>query len=224
MAVVTLAVVGGFIYIGATSLVKAQDEKLRYEQKLQNKSLDVKNLETKEDKLEKERVKAEQDKALQEKQLQESQKQQQELLEKQKQLEAQLQAKLDTKNTVTLASANTTSVATSAYPRLSNTELASIITRAANRYGINPSEALRVASCESTGATGHYDNTTVNENYAEIAGAYPSGLFQHLANYWPARAAKHGYAGASVFDAEANANVTMAMWAQDNAKGLWECQ
>lgn len=50
----------------------------------------------------------------------------------------------------------------------------------------------------------------------------PSGLYQHLSGYWPARAEKYGYAGASVFDPVANANVTMAMWA-DGAKNLWEC-
>lgn len=63
----------------------------------------------------------------------------------------------------------------------------------------------------------------VNRNYSEIAGHYPSGLLQHLSNYWPARAAKYGYAGASVFDPVANANVSAAMFAEGN-QNLWQCK
>ncbi len=98
----------------------------------------------------------------------------------------------------------------------SSSSVASIITAAANRHGIDPARALRIAQCESG-----LNPQSVNYNYNE--NGYPSGLFQHLSGYWPARAAQHGYAGASVFDAEANANVTMAMWASGSA-GLWECQ
>ena len=72
--------------------------------------------------------------------------------------------------------------------------------------------------CEST-----MNAQSVNYNYAEIPGHYPSGVFQHLSNYWPARAAKYGYAGASVFDPTANANVTAAMF-RDGASNLWECR
>lgn len=92
-----------------------------------------------------------------------------------------------------------------------------IIIEAANRYGIDPGYAIQIAVCEST-----LNPNAVNYNYAEIAGHHPSGLYQHLTNYWPARAAKYGYEGASVFDPVANANVTMAMW-RDGSKGLWEC-
>lgn len=69
--------------------------------------------------------------------------------------------------------------------------------------------------CEST-----MNPNAVNTSYYENGN--PSGLYQHISGYWPARAAKYGYAGASVFNAEANANVTMAMW-RDGQKGLWEC-
>jgi len=101
-------------------------------------------------------------------------------------------------------------------PIPNSSSVASIITAAANRHGIDPARALRIATCEST-----LDPTRVNYDYFE--NGYPSGLFQHLSGYWPARAAEHGYPGASVFDAEANANVTMSMWASGSA-GLWECQ
>lgn len=72
--------------------------------------------------------------------------------------------------------------------------------------------------CEST-----MNPNAVNTGYAEIPGHYPAGLFQHLSNYWPARAVKYGYAGASVFDPTANANVTAAMWAEGQSY-LWECK
>jgi len=101
-------------------------------------------------------------------------------------------------------------------PVPNSSSIASIITVAANRYGIDPARALRIAQCES-----NFNPQSVNYNYNE--NGYPSGLYQHLSGYWPARAAKYGYAGASVFDAEANANVTMGMW-RDGSAGLWECQ
>lgn len=63
----------------------------------------------------------------------------------------------------------------------------------------------------------------INRNYSEDGVSFPAGLFQHLQNYWPARAAKYGYEGVSVFDAEANANVTAAMFKEGHQR-LWECK
>lgn len=97
-----------------------------------------------------------------------------------------------------------------------NTE--QIVREAARNHGINEDYFVKIAICEST-----LDPNAVNYNYAEIPGHHPSGLFQHLSNYWDARAAEHGYAGASVFDPVANANVTAAMWSK-GASNLWECQ
>jgi len=92
-----------------------------------------------------------------------------------------------------------------------------IVRQAARKHGVDENYAVQIAMCEST-----MNPNAVNYNYAEIPGHHPSGIYQHLSNYWPARAAKYGYAGASVFNAEANANVTMAMW-RDGQKGLWQC-
>lgn len=90
-----------------------------------------------------------------------------------------------------------------------------IVREAARRYGVDENYFVKIARCES-GLNPSAINYGYNEN------GYPSGLFQHLGGYWPARAAKYGYAGASVFDATANANVTAQMF-RDGLQGLWEC-
>ena len=96
------------------------------------------------------------------------------------------------------------------------TSVEGIVRQAARRYGIDETYFVKIAMCEST-----MNPNAVNYDYYE--NGHPSGLFQHISGYWPVRAAKYGYAGASVFDAEANANVTAAMF-RDGSQGLWECQ
>lgn len=91
-----------------------------------------------------------------------------------------------------------------------------IVREAARKYGIDENYFVSIANCEST-----MNPQAVNYNYFE--NGHPSGLFQHISGYWPARAAKYGYAGASVFDAVANANVTAQMF-RDGASNLWECK
>lgn len=59
--------------------------------------------------------------------------------------------------------------------------------------------ALRVIACES-----HGDPAAQNPRSSA------AGLFQHLTRYWARRAAAAGFAGASVFDPEAN--VAAAAW------------
>ena len=94
-------------------------------------------------------------------------------------------------------------------------EVEHVVRQAARKYGIDENHFVSIAMCEST-----MNPNAVNRSYYE--NGHPSGLFQHLSGYWPARAAKYGYAGASVFDPVANANVTAGMW-RDGARGLWEC-
>lgn len=91
----------------------------------------------------------------------------------------------------------------------------SIVQEAALAYGVDPDYLIDVATCEST-----LDPNAVNYEYYD--NGYPSGLFQHLSGYWPGRAADYGYAGASVFDPVANANVTAAMFA-DGQGYQWAC-
>lgn len=88
---------------------------------------------------------------------------------------------------------------------------------AANKYGLNPSYMLSIARCES-----NFSPTIVNYNYSDNGG-HPAGLYQHISTYWPARAAKYGYAGASIFNAKAQANVTAQMF-RDGLGYLWECK
>lgn len=72
-----------------------------------------------------------------------------------------------------------------------------------------------MAVCES-----NLTSSSVNYNYYE--NGHPSGLFQHISGYYPARALKYGYS-TDVFDPYSNANVTAAMLA-DGLAYLWACK
>ncbi len=91
-------------------------------------------------------------------------------------------------------------------------EIAAIITAAANKYGVSADTLLRVAYCES-----RYDPLAYNG----ILGA--SGLFQIIPGTWRANSAAAGYGGASVWDAVANANVAAWMFSRGQA-GQWACK
>ena len=96
-----------------------------------------------------------------------------------------------------------------------STDVEQIVRQAARKYGLNEEHFLRIAMCEST-----MNPAAVNYGYYE--NGHPSGLFQHLSGYYPARAAKAGYSP-DVFDTYSNANTTAAMWAQ-GLSYLWECR
>lgn len=91
-------------------------------------------------------------------------------------------------------------------------EIEAIIRAAAARYGADPQQLLRVAWCES-----RYNPSAYNG----ILGA--SGLFQIIPGTWAANSVRAGYAGASVWDAYANANVAAWMFAHGQA-GQWACK
>ncbi len=72
--------------------------------------------------------------------------------------------------------------------------------------------ALRVMACESGGLP-----------TAKNPGSSASGLFQHLGRYWTARSQRAGWAGASIFDPEAN--IAVAAWLQRTGGwSHWECR
>lgn len=91
-------------------------------------------------------------------------------------------------------------------------DIEAIIRAAAARYGADPQQLLRVAWCES-----RYNPSAYNG----ILGA--SGLFQIIPGTWAANSVRAGYAGASVWDAYANANVAAWMFAHGQA-GQWACK
>ncbi len=74
--------------------------------------------------------------------------------------------------------------------------------------------ALRVMACESGG--------NPNARHGNRASG-AAGLMQHLPRYWATRSAAAGFAGASIFDPEAN--VATAAWLLKTAGwGSWECR
>jgi hypothetical protein len=95
--------------------------------------------------------------------------------------------------------------------RDSTFQLKQLIRCAARRWAVpgGPDKAVDVARCES-----HLD-----------AGAYGSGnagVFQQAVVYWPARAQRFGFSGASVFNGRANAMVSIRM-AHAGGWSAWSC-
>lgn len=94
-------------------------------------------------------------------------------------------------------------------------EVETIIRTAAIKYRIDENYFVSIAQCES-----NLNGNSINYGYYE--NGYPSGIFQHLSGYYPARALKYGYS-TDVFDVYSNANVTAAMFA-DGLSYLWSCR
>lgn len=101
------------------------------------------------------------------------------------------------------------------------TDIKGIIIAAANKYGLSSQRMLAIAKCEST-----YNPNVVNPNHVYVHGVdygTPKGLYQFLDSTWVRMSAQAGYAGYSVFNAYANANVTAWAWSHGHS-GEWECQ
>lgn len=88
-------------------------------------------------------------------------------------------------------------------------EILSKINAASTRLGIDANRVATIAKCES-GFNPNADS------------GYYKGLFQHDPNYWPARAARYGFSGASIFNAEAQIGVSTAMMAE-GGWSHWGC-
>ena len=91
-------------------------------------------------------------------------------------------------------------------------EIEAIIRAAADTWGADPTQLLRVAYCES-----RYNPNAYN------ASSGASGLFQFLATTWAPNSVRAGYAGASVFDPVANANTAAYMFSRQQAR-QWQCK
>ena len=195
-----------------------QQNKLQLQNvELKSRETKIKTLNVRFDKLNTELDKLKSDKNASEERVKQLEAERQKLESEKQDLNAELQAKLEQKSK--LAQASQTVVNTVTQTKTASAASGSIeqiIIDAANRYGIDPNHALRIARCESG-----MNHNAVNRGYYENGN--PSGLYQHISGYWGARAAKYGYAGASVFDPVANANVTMGMW-RDGQANLWECR
>lgn len=76
--------------------------------------------------------------------------------------------------------------------------------------GIDYNRVARIAKCEST-----FNPMASN--------GYHQGLFQHDPSYWPARAQRFGFAGASITDVEAQIAVSTGMMA-GGGWSHWECK
>ena len=212
----------GFIALGVQDAVKTNDKLKFQDVELNSKSAKIKELNVKYEKLIFELDKAAKDKAFTQEQYDKLKQELDKTEAEKKEFEAQLQAKLDKQNSIQLASTKAVNAATNTQVASASSggSLESIIRQAAVKNGLDPDWFYGLAKCEST-----WNPNAVNYNYWEEHDGvkyYPSGLYQHLSNYWPARAAQYGYAGASVFDPVANANVTAAMW--KSGSHLWECQ
>jgi len=90
-------------------------------------------------------------------------------------------------------------------------EIEQIIRDAAAAQGADPDQLLRVAYCESRYNPGAYN----------ASGA--SGLFQFLPSTWAVNSVRAGFAGASVWDPVASANVAAYMFRWGQA-GQWVCK
>lgn len=89
---------------------------------------------------------------------------------------------------------------------MSEPEVRALVERYFRPEDVN--KAIRVAWCESS-----FNPKAVNPT----TGA--AGLFQHLPSYWPERSAEAGFAGADIFDPEAN--VAVAAWLLYESPGGW---
>lgn len=206
-----------FSALGIANITKTNHKFKTQDIQLKSKQSDLQLLELKFNKLnvdlEKERGAKTQD----QQRIDELQRQKQELQKQLDDAQAALQAKAKQKadEEQKLARAASTALGTQkAYAASGDVE--SIIRSAANRYGVSGDMLMRIARCESG-----LNPNAVAKNY--IAGTHPTGLFQHVAAYWPQRAVNYGHAGASIFDTTAQAEVTAQMFRDGHSK-LWECK
>ena len=73
--------------------------------------------------------------------------------------------------------------------------------------------AVRIIDCESEG-----------NPFAKNSRSSASGLFQHLASAWEKRSADAGWAGAPIWDPEANIAVAAWLFYEGGGKSHWTCK
>jgi len=89
-------------------------------------------------------------------------------------------------------------------------EIERLILKYANKYGVDYNRVLRIARCESG-----LRSDAVNGQY--------KGIYQQGITWWAARSSRYGRGGESIFNADANIEVSIAMMAQ-GGYGHWACK
>ena len=91
-------------------------------------------------------------------------------------------------------------------------EIERIIREAAETWGADPAQLMRVAWCESRYNPNAYNPT-----------AQDTGLFQFIPETWRRESRRAGYGGASAFDPVASANTAAMLFAEGKSR-LWTCK
>lgn len=226
LVILAVLIVGGLIYIGVKDAAKNKDFDNLQKVQIKSREADIKELDVKYDVLNKELHKASTEKNVNQEQLDKLNQEKQELENQKKDLEAQLQAKLEQKSKLALASSEAVNTLTatqtaSAAPANSGGSLEQTIAAAAARYGVSYSMMIRMATCEST-----MGKNLRNPEPVIVGGVsygHAEGVFQFIPSTWTRMSNQAGFGGASVYDTYANVNT--AAWAFANGnKGEWECQ
>ncbi len=129
-------------------------------------------------------------------------------------IQAAVEHRASSAGTTTTEAEKRRSDTTSPYRRsryLSEIEIRELVSRYFRPEDVN--KAIRIAWCESS-----FNPYSVNPQ------TQASGLFQHLPRYWEERSAAAGFAGADIFDPEAN--VAVAAWLVYEGGGWthWTCR
>lgn len=213
----SLALLTGFVGVGVRDAVRTKDSLDLQKIELQSRQSEIKQLELQYNQLNNDLDKAAKDKGQNEAEIQRLQEEKQELEQQKRDLERQLQSKKETETRLAQASKKVLNAATGTQTASAGElDVRSIIIQAADKYGLDPNYMIRVATCEST-----LNPNAVNYNYT-AGGGHPSGLYQYIPSTWTRMSQQAGYAGSSVFDPVANANV--AAWAFSTGHaGEWSC-
>lgn len=219
LMLIAIALILGFGYYAVSQALKVKKEQKIESINIESKELNINKLELNLRELNAELKTQLKKKDLDKQKIKELYKKIDEAEQRERQLEADLQAKRqkqrEDKERASRIAQNALNTVTRTQTVQASSGVEGIIRQAAVNHGLDPDWFVRLAQCESG-----LDPNIVNYNYYD--NGHPSGLFQHISGYWPARAAQYGYSGASVFDPVANANVTAQMWR--GGSHLWECQ
>lgn len=222
---VGILLVVAFIALAISDVMKKRElEKLQRVQ-INDKSIQLKKIELEQDKVERKLNEAIQDKTTSQQEVDKAKQEAEELRKKTQELEQQLQAKLEAKNK--LAQASTAAINTATRTKTASAashsggSVQSIVIAAANKYGVSSDLMLKIAMCEST--MNPFARNTQPVIVGGVNYGHAEGLFQFIPGTWTRMSTQAGYAGASVTDVHANANV--AAWAFSTGhKGEWECK